>query len=162
MKSLKTVFDFRFKQNTWHPHTSKTTQSIWLPIGSFTDSSHIATHHHYLSDTLLDYHSFGREDQTQYSWQLKVMKSTCFSLSLCLYVCISQKYSVSKLPFSLLICMYWPSRTSTSSQSEIFLANIYMWAERMPFIFNTSIKLCKIKFPVTTSLKAHFIRLTLH
>ena len=37
-----------------------------------------------------------------------------------MYVCISQKYSVSKAFFSLLVCMYWPSRTSTPSQSEIF------------------------------------------
>ena len=37
-----------------------------------------------------------------------------------MYVCIGQTYSVSKLLFSLLVCMYWPSRTSTPSQSEIF------------------------------------------
>ena len=37
-----------------------------------------------------------------------------------MYVCIGQKYIVSKLLFSLLICMYWPSRTSTPSQSKIF------------------------------------------
>ena len=36
------------------------------------------------------------------------------------YVCIGQIYSVSKVLFSLLICMYWPSKTSTPSQSEIF------------------------------------------
>ena len=44
----------------------------------------------------------------------------CFSLFAHMSVCIGQKYSVSKVLFSLLICMYWPSRTSTPSQSEIF------------------------------------------
>ena len=37
-----------------------------------------------------------------------------------MYVCIGQKYYVSKALFSLLVCMYWSSRTSTPSQSEIF------------------------------------------
>ena len=48
------------------------------------------------------------------------MKSICFSLFARMYVCIGQKYSVSKLLFSLLVCMYWPSRATTPSQSEIF------------------------------------------
>ena len=58
------------------------------------------------------------------------------SCSLCSYVCIKwyelhllslgQKYSVSKVLFSLLICMYWPSRTSTPFQSEIFSLSSYM------------------------------------
>ena len=73
--------------------------------------------------------------------------------SLCSYVCIGQKYSVSKLLFCLLICMYWLSKTTTPSQSEIFSlcwhtnkqldrifhfvrvcwswkANTYIWGER--------------------------------
>ena len=53
--------------------------------------------------------------------KLNVMKSTVsLSLFAHMYVCIGQKYSVSKVLFSLLVCMYWPSRTSTPSQSEIF------------------------------------------
>ena len=32
------------------------------------------------------------------------------------------------VPWSLLVCMYWPSKTSTPSQSEIFFSNIFFVA----------------------------------
>ena len=32
IESLETVFEFRSSQSTWHLHTSKSTQSIWLPM----------------------------------------------------------------------------------------------------------------------------------
>ena len=45
--------------------------------------------------------------------------------SLCSYVSIGLKYCVSKVLFSLLVCMYWPFKTSTPSQSEIFSLCLY-------------------------------------
>ena len=80
---------------------------------------------------------WNREDQNKVSPHTILW----YELFAHMYVSIGQKYSVSKVLFSLLICMYWPSRTSTSYQSEIFCLiawtplafPLFVWAEREYF-----------------------------
>ena len=92
---------------------------------------------------LLHYQHFF-EGRPQSSWQLKGMKSICFSLSLLIHMYVlARNYCVSKVLFSLLICMYWPSKTRKPSQSEIFCLiawtplafPLFVWAEREYFTF---------------------------
>ena len=72
------------------------------------------------------YYSLEKEDHNKV-FPHNLMVWTLPSLSVC------QKYSVSKVLFSLLICMYWPSVTSKPCQSEIFclIACSYMRRERI-------------------------------
>ena len=134
MKSLETVLEFSSSENTWHPHTQIWTQSIWLLMKSFRNPVTATHYHNYLSDKLLDHHNFGGRPRQSLPINWKVM-------FLSLLICIGQKYSVSKPLFSLLVCMYWPSRTSTPSQSEIFSQirstplpfPLLIWAEREYF-----------------------------
>ena len=117
MKSLETAFDFISLENTWNPDTHFRTQSIWFPLKNLSDPVTIAKHHHYQLKQL----NFCKGRPNTVFPTIKRHEIHLFlSLFAHIYVSIGQKYSVSKAFFSLLICMYWPSRTSTPSQSEIF------------------------------------------
>ena len=145
MINLETAFDFISLENTWHPDTHFRTQSIWLLMKSCRNP---VTH----TFVCLVFNDLckGLKSSSQF-W--KGRPNTVFptikrdeihlflSLFAHMYIWIGQKYFVSKALFSLLVCMYWPSRTSAPSQSEIFhliawtpLAfPLFVWVEREYF-----------------------------
>ena len=99
MKSLKTVLEFRCSENTWH-HTPRFGLSLfdylWRVVG-------IQSHSH--TSSLPTIFWKGRPEIVFLT--IKRHEIHLFlSLFAHMYVCIGQKYSVSKALFSLLICMY--------------------------------------------------------
>ena len=86
MKSLETVLDFSSLQNTWHPDTSRKTQSIWLPMKSFRNTD---THTHIVCWTDLKSNKliFWREELPWSCWSIKWYEIHLFlSLLICMYV----------------------------------------------------------------------------
>ena len=114
MKSLKTVLEFRSSENTHTPRFGLNLfDYLWRVVG-------IQSHSHTLSLPTI----FWKGKLETVFLTIKRHEIHLFlSLFAHMYACIGQKYSVSKLLLSLLVCMYWPSRTSTPSQKGNILSN---------------------------------------